>query len=63
VVLNDLDYLRRNVQLESRSNEVDNPADKSLEAAEEMTQQLTENAIREPMEGRAWNTEMVVHRN
>jgi hypothetical protein len=59
----DIDYLRRDVQLESRSNAVDNPADKSLEVAEEITQQLTGNAIRESTEGRASNTEMDVWRN
>jgi GTP-binding protein EngB required for normal cell division len=41
----DIDYLRRNVQLQSRSNVVDHPADKSLEVAEEITQQLTGSAI------------------
>jgi ectoine hydroxylase-related dioxygenase (phytanoyl-CoA dioxygenase family) len=59
----DIDYLRRDVQLESRSNAVDNPADKSLEVAEEITQQLTGNAIRESTEGRASNTEMDVWSN
>jgi hypothetical protein len=54
----DIDYLRRNVQLESRSNAVDNPADKSLEVAEGIIQQLTGNAIRKCTEGRASNTEM-----
>jgi hypothetical protein len=59
----DIDYLRRNVQLESRSNAVDNLADKILEVAEEITQQLTGNVIRESTEGRASNTEIDVWRN
>jgi hypothetical protein len=39
---------------------VNNPAGKNVEVAEEMTQQLTGNAVRESTEGRAQNTEMYV---
>jgi hypothetical protein len=52
-----IDYLRRNVQLESRSNAVDNPADKSLEIAEQITQQLTGNGIRESVQSAGLGSE------
>jgi hypothetical protein len=51
------------VQLESRSNAVNNPADNRLEVAEEITKQLTGNAIRESTEGGASNSKMDVWRN
>jgi hypothetical protein len=53
----DIDYLRRNVLLESRSNAVDNPADKSLEVAEQITLQLTGNGIRESVQSEGLGSE------